>query len=92
MLYSYAHNLFVQVSVDIAPVPDCVKFGFHCRGRRAEASSLSLWTHPVIVNGPLGVVSAAELLVVVLFLCYFIWAFVNYMIVDFETALTYDNV
>ncbi|AES64681.1 putative ferric-chelate reductase (NADH) [Medicago truncatula] len=37
-----------------------------------------LWTFPILINGPFGVVSATELIGIVIFLAYVIWAFYAY--------------
>ncbi|KAJ7535378.1 hypothetical protein O6H91_12G030400 [Diphasiastrum complanatum] len=55
---------------------------------------ISLWTYPVIVDGPMGVVSAAELFWVVVFVAYLIWAMGNYIVKDlhfFEPSSTEDK-
>ncbi|XP_061354208.1 ferric reduction oxidase 6-like isoform X2 [Gastrolobium bilobum] len=42
-----------------------------------------LWTFPVLVNGPFGVVSATEFIGIVLFSAYVIWAFCAYAVQAF---------
>ncbi|KAI8554906.1 hypothetical protein RHMOL_Rhmol05G0133400 [Rhododendron molle] len=43
-----------------------------------------LWTFPVLVDGPFGVVSAAELIGILLFSIYVIWAIYAYTLVNFK--------
>ncbi|KAK4427525.1 Ferric reduction oxidase 7, chloroplastic [Sesamum alatum] len=43
-----------------------------------------LWTFPVLVDGPFGVVSAAEMIGVVLFTAYVVWAFAAYTVKNSE--------
>ncbi|XP_031480708.1 ferric reduction oxidase 7, chloroplastic-like [Nymphaea colorata] len=49
---------------------------------KSRFSSFRLWTFPVIVDGPLGVVSAAELIGIVVFASFIIWALCAYIISD----------
>jgi hypothetical protein len=48
----------------------------------------SLQNQPIVVEGLLGVMSAAELLWIALFMAIFTWMVVNYMIRDFHAAET----
>jgi hypothetical protein len=48
----------------------------------------SLQNQPVVVEGLLGVMSAAELLWIAVFMAIFTWMVVNYMIRDFHAAET----
>ncbi|KAL0364938.1 UNVERIFIED_CONTAM: Ferric reduction oxidase 7, chloroplastic [Sesamum angustifolium] len=43
-----------------------------------------LWTFPVLVDGPFGVVSAAEMIGIVLFTAYVVWAFAAYTVKNSE--------
>ncbi|PWA82413.1 ferric reduction oxidase 7 [Artemisia annua] len=45
-----------------------------------KTASFRLWTFPVIVDGPFGVVTAAELIGILLFGVYIIWAVIAYTI------------
>ncbi|OIT19568.1 ferric reduction oxidase 6 [Nicotiana attenuata] len=45
-----------------------------------KGPSFRLWTFPVLVDGPFGVVTAAEMIGVVLFSVYIIWAVIMYSI------------
>ncbi|CAK9153005.1 unnamed protein product [Ilex paraguariensis] len=49
-----------------------------------------LWTFPVIVDGPFGVVSAAELIGIVLFSVYVIWAVTVYTIKNQKIISSFD--
>ncbi|OIT07625.1 ferric reduction oxidase 7, chloroplastic, partial [Nicotiana attenuata] len=51
-----------------------------CRKKTAKGPSFCLWTFPVLVDGPFGVVTAAEMIGVILFSAYIIWAVVMYSI------------
>ncbi|CAJ1962836.1 unnamed protein product [Sphenostylis stenocarpa] len=42
--------------------------------KSSKYPSIRLWTFPVLIKGPFGVVSAAELIGIVLFLLYVVWA------------------
>ncbi|XP_065851364.1 ferric reduction oxidase 6-like isoform X2 [Euphorbia lathyris] len=55
------------------------------------APRLRLGTFPVIVDGPFGVVSAAELIGMFLFLVFILWAAYSYAIANFELLLTYGD-
>ncbi|CAN1259585.1 Ferric reduction oxidase 7, chloroplastic [Linum perenne] len=48
-----------------------------------------LWTFPVFVDGPLGVVSATELIGVVLFVGYIVWALYLYTVKNLALLSTY---
>ncbi|XP_058089933.1 ferric reduction oxidase 7, chloroplastic-like [Magnolia sinica] len=48
--------------------------------KRPRILRFRLFTFPVIVNGPFGIVSAAELIGIILFAAYLIWAFSAYTI------------
>ncbi|KAG0483081.1 hypothetical protein HPP92_011165 [Vanilla planifolia] len=41
-----------------------------------------LWTHPVLVDGPFGVVSAVEFIGIILFVIYVLWSVIVYLIHD----------
>ncbi|CAI9303269.1 unnamed protein product [Lactuca saligna] len=46
--------------------------------KKTKHASFRLWTFPIIVDGPFGVVTAAELIVILLFSVYLIWAIIAY--------------
>ncbi|KAG2704312.1 hypothetical protein I3760_05G000100 [Carya illinoinensis] len=50
-----------------------------------------LWTFPVLVDGPFGVVSAAELIGIVLFVMFVLWAVYAYTVVNFEILPSYGD-
>ncbi|KAJ8754927.1 hypothetical protein K2173_015439 [Erythroxylum novogranatense] len=52
---------------------------FHHK-KRWNRPKFRLWTFPVLVDGPLGVVSASELIGVLLFVAYIFWAVYSYTI------------
>ncbi|KAK9054809.1 hypothetical protein SSX86_025888 [Deinandra increscens subsp. villosa] len=47
---------------------------------KKKTASFRLWTFPVIIDGPFGVVTAAELIGILLFAAYIIWAVIAYTI------------
>lgn len=60
----------------------CVSWG--CRQKAKGGASLK--NLPVVTKGLMGIVSAAELLWIVLFLAIFGWVIANYLITDFKNA------
>lgn len=52
--------------------------------KAAKGPRFRLWTFPVLVDGPFGVVTAAEMIGVVLFSVYIVWAVVMYTIKDID--------
>ncbi|XP_041013294.1 ferric reduction oxidase 7, chloroplastic-like isoform X1 [Juglans microcarpa x Juglans regia] len=50
-----------------------------------------LWTFPVLVDGPFGVVSAAELIGIVLFVMFVLWAVYAYTVENFEILPSYGD-
>ncbi|KAF5809949.1 putative ferric-chelate reductase (NADH) [Helianthus annuus] len=48
--------------------------------KKKKSASFRLWTFPVIIDGPFGVVTAAELIGIMLFAVYIIWAVTVYTI------------
>ncbi|KAK6945682.1 Ferric reductase transmembrane component-like domain, partial [Dillenia turbinata] len=56
----------------------------HVRKKAIEPSFGRLWTFPVLVDGPFGVVSAAEFIGIVLFVAFVIWAVTVYTIQNFN--------
>lgn len=55
-----------------------------CSKKAAKGPRFRLWTFPVLVDGPFGVVTAAEMIGVVLFSVYIVWAVVMYTIKDID--------
>ncbi|KAL3515803.1 hypothetical protein ACH5RR_022705 [Cinchona calisaya] len=51
----------------------------------------SLWTFPVLVDGPFGVVSAAEMIGIILFSLYTIWAVCVYAIRDYNLLSWFES-
>ncbi|KAD3067446.1 hypothetical protein E3N88_35326 [Mikania micrantha] len=47
---------------------------------KKKSASFRLWTFPIIIDGPFGVVTAAELIGILLFAVYIIWAVIVYTI------------
>ncbi|KAG6652343.1 hypothetical protein CIPAW_05G000100 [Carya illinoinensis] len=61
------------------------------RGDRKRPPRFRLWTFPVLVDGPFGVVSAAELIGIVLFVMFVLWAVYAYTVVNFEILPSYGD-
>ena len=57
---------------------------FAYRKKISKNPGFRLWTFPVLVDGPFGVVSATELIGIVLFSMYIIWAVSAYIVQDFN--------
>lgn len=51
---------------------------FDGRKKSSKYPRFRLWTFPVLINGPFGVVSATEFIGIVVFVAYVIWAFSAY--------------
>ncbi|KAK8662325.1 hypothetical protein V6N13_091906 [Hibiscus sabdariffa] len=49
-----------------------------------------LWTFPVLVDGPFGVVSAAELIGIILFVAFVIWAMYAYTLQNLDLLTLFD--
>ncbi|XP_058213684.1 ferric reduction oxidase 7, chloroplastic-like isoform X2 [Rhododendron vialii] len=60
------------------------EFQVNCRMKSSKCPRFQLWTFPVLVDGPFGVVSAAELIGILLFSIYVIWAVYAYTLVNFK--------
>ncbi|XP_060167480.1 ferric reduction oxidase 6-like [Lycium barbarum] len=52
--------------------------------RTPKGPNFRLWTFPVLVDGPFGVVTAAEMIGVILFSVYIVWAIIMYTIQDVD--------
>jgi hypothetical protein len=53
---------------------------FDDRKKTSKYPRFRLWTFPLLINGPFGVVSATEFIGIVIFLAYVIWAFSAYAV------------
>lgn len=51
---------------------------FDGRKKSSKYPRFRLWTFPLLINGPFGVVSATEFIGIVIFVAYVIWAFSAY--------------
>ncbi|OWM79288.1 ferric reduction oxidase 7, chloroplastic-like [Punica granatum] len=58
------------------------------KSKPAKYPRLRLWTFPVLVDGPFGVVSAAELIGICLFVAYVVWAISAYTLEDLSILST----
>ncbi|KAK1263244.1 Ferric reduction oxidase 6 [Acorus gramineus] len=52
------------------------------KGKNSKFPKFRLWTFPILIDGPFGVVSAAELIGIVLFSAYILWVVVFYALHD----------
>ncbi|KAE9591564.1 hypothetical protein Lal_00039004 [Lupinus albus] len=59
--------------------------------KSSKYPSFRLWTFPAVVNGPFGVVSAAELIGIVLFSAYVIWAISVYTVRAFGSISDHSS-
>jgi len=55
-------------------------FVCYCRKKSSKLPRFRLWTFPVLIRGPFGVVSATEFVGIVLFLLYVFWATYAYSV------------
>ncbi|XP_077231636.1 ferric reduction oxidase 6-like [Tasmannia lanceolata] len=53
--------------------------------KKSNSPRFSLWTFPVLIDGPFGVVSAAELIGILLFAAYIIWAVYAYTMQNYSS-------
>ncbi|KAM5574158.1 ferric reduction oxidase 7, chloroplastic [Rosa sericea] len=56
-----------------------------------KKAKFSLWTFPVLVDGPLGVVSAAEMIGIILFIVFVLSALFFYTVANFEMLPDYGD-
>ncbi|KAK9076948.1 hypothetical protein SSX86_005283 [Deinandra increscens subsp. villosa] len=59
--------------------------------KKPKHATFRLWTFPVIVDGPFGVVTAAELIVILLVVVYVIWAVSVYAIQNYNLIPYYES-
>lgn len=63
---------------------------FDCCSKKAgKGPTFRLWTFPVLVDGPFGVVTAAEMIGVIIFSVYIVWAVVMYSIQNVDILSLY---
>ncbi|KAK6119123.1 hypothetical protein DH2020_047131 [Rehmannia glutinosa] len=67
----------------------CGKEEIHGK-KTSRFPSYRLWTFPVLVDGPFGVVSAAEMIGIVIFTVYVIWAFAALTVRNSEILSMFD--
>lgn len=58
--------------------------------KTANGPNFRLWTFPVLVDGPFGVVTAAEMIAVILFSVYIVWAVIMYYIQNVDLLSLFD--
>ncbi|XP_078163422.1 ferric reduction oxidase 2-like [Carex rostrata] len=61
------------------------------QGRNRFSSSLAAWKRPVLVRGPLGVVSGIELTFSLMFLALLVWCFTTYLKVSFANLKVHHS-
>lgn len=59
--------------------------------KKKKSASFRLWTFPIIVDGPFGVVTAAELIGIMLFSVYIIWAVTVYTIKNISVLPLFET-
>ncbi|OMP08092.1 FAD-binding 8 [Corchorus olitorius] len=60
--------------------------------KTAKSPRFRLWTFPVLVDGPFGVVSAAELIGIILFVVFIIWAAYAYTMRNLSSMDEFDGI
>ena len=80
-LHCIAHHLFVKMTNTCT----CTTT------RKKKKAKFSLWTFPVLVDGPLGVVSAAEMIGIILFIVFVLSALYSYTVANFEMLPSYGD-
>ncbi|KAI3850897.1 hypothetical protein MKX03_035952 [Papaver bracteatum] len=50
-----------------------------------ENNRISIWKTPVLVKGPLGIVTGTELAFFIMFIALLVWSFASYLVMSFET-------
>jgi len=65
---------------------------FYSRARKKKLRSLSfrLWTFPVLVDGPFGVVSAVEFIGIVLFITFVVYSMTYYAVESVSLVSKFD--
>ena len=65
---------------------------FYSRARKKKLRSLSfrLWTIPVLVDGPFGVVSAVEFIGIVLFITFVVYSMTYYAVESVSLVSKFD--
>ncbi|KAM3290889.1 ferric reduction oxidase 7, chloroplastic [Capsicum chacoense] len=58
--------------------------------KTAKGPKFRLWTFPVLVDGPFGVVTATEMIGVILFSVYIVWAVIMYTIQNVDLLSLFD--
>ncbi|XP_047341427.1 ferric reduction oxidase 7, chloroplastic-like [Impatiens glandulifera] len=56
----------------------------------SKSPRFRLWTFPIIVDGPISVITASELIGIFLFLAYVVWASSVYLLKNFHIVLSYE--
>ncbi|PWA93304.1 ferric reductase, NAD binding domain-containing protein [Artemisia annua] len=59
--------------------------------KRTKHATFRLWTFPVIVDGPFGIVTAAELIIILIVVVYLIWALSIYAIQNYSLIPYYEK-
>jgi hypothetical protein len=78
------HNFYIDFLL-LLPVHvhySSIHLYFYLRARKRKLRSLSfrLWTFPVLVDGPFGVVSAVEFIGIVLFIVFVVYSMTYYAV------------
>ena len=63
----------------------------YTRKRKLRSLSFQLWTFPVLVDGPFGVVSAVEFIGIVLFIVYVVYSMTYYALESVSLVSKFDT-
>ena len=63
----------------------------YTRKRKLRSLSFRLWTFPVLVDGPFGVVSAVEFIGIVLFVFYVVYSMTYYALESVSLVSKFDT-
>lgn len=78
--FKYAYRSFIRFELTFVLQEFRTKMLLFVRKKSARLPRFRLWTFPVIVDGPFGVVSAAEFIGIVLFSAYVLWTIIAYTV------------
>ena len=87
-LFSICLNLFLND--EISKLSYDMKNWLAYRRKTSKNPRFHLWTFPVLVDGPFGVVSAAELIGIILFVVFIIWAVYAYTLRNLSLLTLFD--
>ncbi|XP_071731267.1 ferric reduction oxidase 7, chloroplastic-like isoform X2 [Rutidosis leptorrhynchoides] len=86
----YGGPIFIIAFLGMIYLKICGKQEFQQK-KKPKNASIQLWTFPVIVDGPLGVVTAAELIVILIVVVYIIYSISVYAIQNYNLIPYYES-